>query len=280
MFSGRIRWPFAVAALAVSVHLAASPRAQQAAPATDAVDARSWLGRTAEIEDYLRTAPMVRFEDLSVGVTKPKRAYLPPGGPVESVAWKVLPPGRYGGYWESYQSEIAAYELDKLLALDMVPPTVEKVYRGERGAAVMWASNVKSFGDLGGKGGPQPPPRVAAAWARQVVRAKMFHNLANNLDPNQGNWLVDPAWNLILIDCSRCFTNGRNLAHELTRFDEALWKRMRALTEESLTPAIGRLMSRGELRSILQRRDRMQEILDELIRKNGEAIAYIRDGGA
>ena len=36
------------------------------------------------------------------------------------------------GYWESYKSEIAAYELDKLLGLDMIPPTVERRVQGER----------------------------------------------------------------------------------------------------------------------------------------------------
>jgi hypothetical protein len=34
-----------------------------------------------------------------------------PGGPVDSFTWKPIAPGRYGGYWESYKSEIAAYEL-------------------------------------------------------------------------------------------------------------------------------------------------------------------------
>ena len=39
-------------------------------------------------------------------------------------------PGPPNGYWESYKSEIAAYELDKLLGMDMVPPSVEKRVEG------------------------------------------------------------------------------------------------------------------------------------------------------
>ena len=31
------------------------------------------------------------------------------------MAWKTIRPGFHSGYWESYKSEIAAYELDKLL---------------------------------------------------------------------------------------------------------------------------------------------------------------------
>ena len=111
--------------------------------------------------------------------------------------------GRPAGFWESYKSEIAAYELDKLIGLNMVPPTVERKVNGSVGAAVMWCSPTTSFGQL--KGVPTAPAKHIAAWNRQLSRAKMFDNLIGNKDPNLGNWLVDPAWNLILI-----ITRGRS----------------------------------------------------------------------
>jgi len=83
-------------------------------------------------------------------VTRPRRAYLEPGNPIDSLVWKVLPPGRRRGYWESYKSEIAAYELDKLLAMNMVPPAVERTIEGETGAAVMWVDGTRSVKDVGG----------------------------------------------------------------------------------------------------------------------------------
>ena len=251
----------------------ASAPASAAAP----VDARTWIGRAAEMEDYLRTVPILKMEALSVGVTKPMRAFLPEGGPMKYLVWKAIQPGRYNSFWESYKSEIAAYELDKLLALNMVPPTVEKIYRGERGAAVMFVSPVKSFKELGGA--PTAPARLQAAWARQLVKAKMFHNLINNVDPNLGNWLVDPAWNLVLIDCTRCFMRGTKMAHAFTRVDSDLWDRMKALTEATLAPKLGRwLEGKAELRAILQRRDKMQEIITGLVKEHGEASVFMRDG--
>ena len=259
--------------------LAVAPRAQAPTPAAAPQDARTWLGRNAEIEAYLRTVQMLSFDDLSVGVTKPKRAHLPPGGPMQYLVWKAIQPARYGGYWESYKSEIAAYELDKLLALNMVPPTVEKVHKGEHGAAVMWAAPAKSFKDLGGKGAPTPPAALENAWARQLVRAKMFHNLIADIDPNLGNWLVDPAWNLILIDFSRCFTTDLAMKHELTRVDPDLWARMQALTEPALTTAIGAWVGRGERQALLKRRDSMQKLIDRLVKERGEAYVFMRDVG-
>src|SRR4051794_28506321 len=88
--------------------------------------ARTWLGREAAIEAHLRGAAVTRVDEIGTGVTRPKRAQLDPPTPAASLAWKVLPPGRHHGHWESYKSEIAAYELDKLLQLHMVPPAVER----------------------------------------------------------------------------------------------------------------------------------------------------------
>ena len=129
-----------VAVLVASLTMAGAAF-QPAAPASS----KTWIGRNAEIESYLKSAPVTGMEELKVGVTRPRRAKLAPGGPVEAMAWKAVKPGRYSGYWESYKSEIAAYELDKALELGMVPPTVEKQVIGETGAAVMWVSPTHSF---------------------------------------------------------------------------------------------------------------------------------------
>src|SRR5262245_16092001 len=88
--------------------------------------ANVWQNRTTEFEPYLRTAKVERMADIPVGVTRPRRAYLPDGGLAGSFAWKPLRPGMQSGYFESYKSEIAAYELDKILALNMVPVVVER----------------------------------------------------------------------------------------------------------------------------------------------------------
>ncbi len=240
------------------------PIAQEPQPAT----AKIWLGRAGEIEEYLKTADVVKIENLSTGVTKPRKAELAPGGPVAAFAWKAIRPGRYGDFWESYKSEIAAYELDKLLGLGMVPPTVERKVKGENGAAVMWASPTSSFKELGGvpglKGVKGPPPAQAVAWSLQLTRAKMFDDLIGNIDPNLGNWLVDPAWNLVLIDHTRAFTATTALYHQLIAVDPELWDKMKALDEPGLTAALGAWLGKGEIKAMLQRRDKMQKMFDKL----------------
>jgi hypothetical protein len=229
------------------------------------------MDRRAEIEEYLKSAPVVEIEELKIGVTRPKRVRLAPGGPVEYMAFKNVPPGRKEGYWESYKSEIAAYELDKVLGLDMVPPTVEKRVKGDLGAAVMWCSPTKSFKDLGGV--PKPPGPKVASWIRQLVRAKMFDNLIGNKDPNLGNWLVDPAWNLLLIDHSRAFTSEQTLYHKtMDNIDGELWDRMKALTPEDVTPMLQPLIGKQAIGAMFERRKRMQQQFDKLIAEKGQGV--------
>lgn len=273
--SGRV----AIAAIALGLIFAPidarAPVATAAqAAATTAASAKTWLDKRQEMEDYLRTAAVTKLEDIGLGVTKPRRAYLAPGGPFDRMAWKTIAPGIHSGYWESYKSEIAAYELDKLLELNMIPPTVEREVNRDRGAAVMWASPVKSFKDLGGP--PTPPSDHVVRWNRQLIQAKMFDNLIANIDPNLGNWLVDPSWNLILIDHTRSFTTKKDMVHEMTRIDHELWQRMKALTLESLTPALKKWMGNREIRGIIERRDRMQGVIDKLVATRGEAAVFVR----
>ena len=263
------RAALALAALALTLFFV-PVRAQEAAAAHGA---KIWIGRAPEMEAYLRTAAVDHMEGTAVGVTKPRHVYLKAGGPFTEMAWKVLKPGVYNGYYESYKTEIAAYEMDKLLELNMVPPTVERTIDGQTGAAVMWINNTKNFKEMGGV--PTPPARYLGLWNRELVDAKMFDDLIGNSDPNLGNWLADPDWNIVLIDHSRTFGTDKTLTHELTRIDKKLWERMLALTDDQIaaSPA-GKFLEKKEVRAMLDRRAAMQKVVDKLVKTKGEA-AYV-----
>lgn len=265
----RRRSALALAALAVTLSFGALC-AQETAPA---VGAKTWIGRAPEMEAFLKTADVDHMEGTAVGVTKPRHVFLKPGGPFGEMAWKVLPPGMYNGYHESYKTEIAAYEIDKLLQLNMVPPTVERTLNGQTGAAVMWVAGTKNFKEMGGV--PTPPGRFMTEWNRELVDAKMFDDLIGNSDPNLGNWLVDSEWNIILIDHSRSFGTDKTLTHELARIHRGLWDRILALTEDQVaaSPA-AHFLEKKEIHAIFERRAAMQKVVDKLVKTKGEA-AYV-----
>jgi hypothetical protein len=241
----------------------------QAPASTPAQSAKVWEGRNAEFEEYLRTAEIDHFDDIALGVTHPKRAFFKPGGLVAAAAWKVLPPGRPSGYWESYKSEIAAYELDKLLGIVMVPPAVEKRWKGQTAAAILWLTPIHPWKEMEAR--PKP-----AKWVRQVARMKMFDNFICNKDRNAGNLMVDDDWNLFLIDHSRAFITDKDLAVKLEHVDPEMWNKILALDEPTLTTAIGKWVEGGVVRSMLARREKMKIAIDKLVAANGEAAVFLK----
>src|SRR3990167_5494 len=101
----------AVASLLIPMPAFAQASAQAPAPAppvvkasVDTTSAKTWLTDRDKIEAFIKTAAVVEMEELKIGVTRPKRMKLAPGGPVEYIAFKHVPPGRPAGYWESYRS--------------------------------------------------------------------------------------------------------------------------------------------------------------------------------
>ena len=205
----------------------------------------------------------MRTEPIGIGVTSPDWMYLAPGGPVARGVFKDIRPGIYRGHFESYKAEISAYELDKLLGLQMVPPTVEKRVKGDLGMAAMEVTSAETVRSLGVF--PTPPVAKTAWRTIQLTRAKMFDNPINNRDPNEGNWMIDPAWNIILIDHSRAFRTGTDLPHEMAFIDRDLWHRIEQLDEATLRDSLGGWLSDREVRAILERREVMAEEIGRLV---------------
>jgi hypothetical protein len=113
-------------------------------------------------------------------------------------------------------------------------------------------------------------------WAKQVCRQKVFDNLIANIDRNAGNILVDDEWNIILIDHSRAFGSDRMpFEKEMTRVDRAFFEKLKALDEASVMKQVRPwLMSDGQARDILKRRDRIVKEFEQAARTRGEAVVF------
>ena len=196
---------------------------------------------------------------------------------MHSAAVKHLPPGVRSGFWDSYKSEIAAYELDRLLGHGHGAADRRAPRRPDLAAVQLWVEGCKLLKGLDQSACPTP-----TEWAKQVCRQRAFDNLIANIDRNQGNLLVDGAWNLILIDHSRAFAQNRMpFEKELVRIDRPFFERLKALDEASLMKHVRPWVSSdGEVRNILKRRDRIVAHLEELARERGDAVVFpFGDGG-
>jgi hypothetical protein len=87
--------------------------------------------------------------------------------------------------------------------------------------------------------------------------------------------LIDPAWNLILIDHSRTFDARKDkLPFELTKIDRPLFERLKKLDKKTLEPQLKHYAAFG-VDPILKRRDRIVKTFEQLIARSGEANVLI-----
>ncbi len=254
----------------------AAERAPQAASPPAPASARVWVGRYAEFEEFLRIAEIERTTSVGTGILGIRRAHFKPGGLAASAALRSIQPGRYGGFFESYRSEIAAYRLDRLLELDMVPPTVERRHDGNWVSLQLWTENTKMLKEVEEQKLAFPS---TLEWSRQLNRQRLFDDLVANIDENKGNLLFDAAWNIIKIDCSRCFTNALTQPFEVGRIvlrvDRPFFERLKALDRETLRREIGTYVEGGAVDVLLARRNDIVKRIERLVKDRGEAQVFL-----
>lgn len=234
---------------------------------------RAWVQRRDVYEQRLLTATVLAIEDVGEGVTKPQKVTLEADGETFHGLFKDIKRGRHHGFWESYQAEIAAYELDKMLGLGMVPPTVERRIEGELGSLQLWVEDCDVY-----KRVEQRVPQTAS-FSQQVSRMKMFDNLIYNDDRNGGNFLVDDGGNVVLIDHSRAFIDRKNLLSKQkqwipAQYDRQIVTRLEALSLEELESRMDALLMGGQIESILVRRAKLMDHLQQLVAEKGEAYVF------
>ena len=238
-------------------------------------------------EGFLLAADIVRFELIGEGVTKPFKLYLKKGEVEAKAAWKN-PHGEMAGFLEGWQYEIAAYRLDKLIGLNMVPPAVEREFQGKKGALVLWAENKYSLLKLVEEG-IRIPDSALEHTEKMKWLARAWDSLIANEDRTQQNYLYTEDWRIILFDHSRSFRsegefvkrlmNGRNGIKVSAQGTPYLFRRLprlfvdkvRALTFADIKAAVGTTLKDGEIKAILTRRELLLKEIALMIQEQGEA---------
>lgn len=234
-----------------------------------------------ELEEFLKTSEIVRSEDIGEGVTKPVRLYLKKGEVEHSGCWKNVE-GMQGGFLEGWQYEIAAYELDKLLGLNLIPPTVDRTFKGKRGSLQFWVETRLS--DLERmEQGIKIPSQVVDEWSKQKYLMRAFDCLIANEDRTQQNILYTEDWHIILIDHSRAFRSSKKFCDRLIHGRNGLLgaklfrqlprtfvEKIKALDFDTVKKAVGPYLEDKEIKAIVMRKKLLLEEIDEMIKERGE----------
>lgn len=232
-------------------------------------------------EEFLKTAEIIGHDDVGEGVTKPTWLTLKKGDTVKQGLWKN-PRGIQQGFLEGWQYEIAAYEVDKLLELHMIPPTVERAFNGKEGSLQLRIEKEYSELEIMDQRIPMPPDkREHRENMKYITRA--FDSLIGNDDRTQQNILYTKDWRTILIDHSRAFRSTREHSRQLMYGKngikgELLFKRLprkfvekvKGLTLESIQNAVGPYLTKKEINALLARRELLLKEIKEMIKERGE----------
>ncbi len=234
-------------------------------------------------ENALRNAKIIKAKKLGTGVTNPLKLTLLDGNTEFNAVFKKVDVRKTGAtqlksgvemdFKDCWQFDVAAYELDKLLGLNMVPPTVERRYEGEKGMLQWWVPDAMTEGNRKEKGLNPPDPE---AWNQYLYKVRLFDNLVYNIDRNLGNLLITPDWKIWMIDHSRCFKNIETLKSksDLTRFSLSFMDALKRLDESKVKERCGNYLTTFEIRSMLKRRDAIVQLFEKMHNEQGDSILY------
>ena len=267
-------------ALAVVALVAPVSAGQTAEPIpTDDAERDLWPDR-AELEHFLRKAKITERKKIGKGVTNPEKVTLELDGVVRYGIFKKVDKKH-----DNWRYEIAAYELDKLLGLGMVPPTVKRSIRGRKGCLQLWVTGTVMFEYEG-----EFPDMDR--WREQVSVMWLFDDLIANIDRHLNNAMVSPDQRLMLIDNSKTFRYQKTLLNDLnangtgtharfwgvdydenrerypTRYPPELIERLRGLSKDELKGAIKKFVWGQNRKLVLKRLELIRERIDSM-----EAVA-------
>ncbi len=243
------------------------------------------LAEREKWEEFLKTAEIVGQDqpfEKREAVTDPWVLTLEKDGVTHDAIWKDVA-GRQKGFFESWKWEIAAYRLDKHLGLNMVPPTVERRFQGNRGSCQLWITTMMSLKKKFEEKIKTPSYKVFY-WNRAFYKQRAFDNLIANDDRHQNQYLITEDWRMILIDHSRSFRTSKKFTKKLI-YDEknkegptfimkelprALYEKIKSLNAEVIKNAVGEYLTDKEIEAMLVRKDLIVKWVEDRIKKMGE----------
>jgi hypothetical protein len=253
------------------------------APAASQVDAAASPAAVLtdeEMEQFLLNAKVLKTKSFSKGVTKARRVSMSDGRmthdaqiqdvDIEKAIFEVSPKHTEINFKDLFRYNTAAYRLSRLLGLDNVPVSVERIVDGKPAAVTWWLDDVAmEEGDRAKKKIEGNSLRRRNYWAVMAV----FDELIQNRDRNGGNILWSSDWKLWMIDHTRAFRLGKSLLQPkaLSVCDRALLDRLRGLTRPALAAAVGKTLTAPEIDALMSRRDLIVKLFDERVATLGQA---------
>jgi hypothetical protein len=218
----------------------------------------------AGVETFLWTARIVKKANVSKGITNSLRVTLSDGtrthdAHVQSVDEAknqyTTMSGTELNFRDSWRFNVAAYRIDRLLGLNLVPVSIERRWEVKEAAFTWWVDDVAM--DEGERLKRKTSAPDSECWNAQMRLIRVFDQLIDNIDRNVGNVLITKNWRVWAIDHTRAFrpsTTPRK-PENLTHIDRDTLERLKGLDEATLRAATKNYITAVDVRTLLKRRD-------------------------
>ena len=264
-------------ALAIAIAVTCLAHAAQ----ESAVD---FQGATAE--QFLLKARIGKVTAIGNGVTHPYRVELDLDGVFHAAVFKSIDDKRNGpttladgktemDFQDSWQTEIAAYHVDLIIGLGLVPATVPRRVDGKPGSLQWFVDGTMTEEKRIAQHLVSPDEE---RWSQQVFTMRLFDQLIANADRNLGNILITGDFQIRLIDHSRSFRSNRSLTkpETLLRFSRSLLDGISRLEKKDLQKRVGNYLTSGQIDRLLQRRDAILALAKKRVAEKGEATVLYK----
>jgi hypothetical protein len=233
-----------------------------------------------EKEEFLLKAKIISTKGINVGVTGTTRMTMSDGKLTHDAHLQCIdvsktryqtPSGTELNFRDCYKFNIAAYKLDRMINLNMVPVSVERRCEGKVGSVTWWIDDVLMMERKRYTQKIKPPNQ--AAWNDQIYQVRVFNELVYNVDPNLTNLMITNDWKVRMIDFSRAFRLHKKLRNEknLVKIDRRVYDGLKGLDPVVVRRELSPLLKKGEINALMARRDKIVEFFDKQIAKKGEA---------
>jgi hypothetical protein len=228
-----------------------------------------------QVEALLMHGKVVRVEDIGTGITKPLRVTQMKGSTENLAVFKYVdshPQIATSKYYNSkrnnesdrYQYEIAAYKLDRMLNLQLVPAAALATVNGKQGVLQDWIiDSINERDRLEEKIPFEGPCNQDEQYRLRFV----FDILIYNEDRNLTNiiWTNDDFM-MMFIDHTRAFRSTKRRLTQLRKVSlsvsNLLEEKLKSLDESELTTELGAYLHPKQIEAIIARRDLILEQMD------------------
>jgi hypothetical protein len=225
-----------------------------------------------DIERFLLNAKIVKSRSAGKGITGSLRATLTDGTLTHDAHIQMIDESKREfrskqgvefNFRDSWMFNVAAYRINRMLGMDMVPVSVARRWRSTPAAFTWWVDDVMMDEEDRLKQKVSPP--VPARWNDQMQLVRLFDQLIYNIDRNLGNIVITKDWTIWAIDHTRAFRTATALKSpgNISRCDRQIFERLKQLDRESLRREVGEYLQNWEIDSLLKRRDAIVAMIEQ-----------------